>query len=156
VFGISQGVGLLAAVGMGLVLDRVPRLLGVCCAFGLAAAGYLMVALVDDPLGAGMLLAVVLAGIGEAAAVVSAGVLIGQEAPADARGAVLGTFTLSGSVGMVCLTFAGGQVFDWIGPGAPFGLMAAMNAVVVLMAALMYRGSRAARSASLAAESTKA
>lgn len=155
VFGLSQAVGLVAAVGMGLVMDRVPRLLGVCLAFGLAAAGYTLVALIEDPLGAGMLAAVVIAGIGEACAVVSAGVLIGQEAPGDARGAVLGTFSLSGSAGMVCLTFVGGVVFDRIGPGAPFALMAAMNVAVMLTAALLYRASRAP-SIAAAAESRKA
>lgn len=139
VFGISQGVALLWSLAMGFILDRVPRLTGVCLGFGLAAAGYTMLGMVDDPLGRSMILAAVVAGLGEASAVVSAGVLIGQEAPAAMRGAVIGTFGLSGSIGMICLTVAGGQVFDSIGPGAPFLMMGGVN-LLVFLAALLVRG----------------
>ncbi len=130
VFGISQAVGLLWSFGMGLVLDRLPRLAGVAIAFAAAAVGYLALGLVDDPLGGAMILAVIVAGLGEASAVVSAGTLIGQEAPAEDRGAVLGTFTLAGSTGQILLTVAGGQLFDVVGPHAPFVLMGAVNLLV--------------------------
>lgn len=130
VFGISQAVGLLWSFGMGLVLDRLPRLAGVAIAFAAAAVGYLALGLVDDPLGGAMILAVIVAGLGEASAVVSAGTLIGQEAPAEDRGAVLGTFTLAGSIGQILLTVAGGQLFDVVGPHAPFVLMGAVNLLV--------------------------
>lgn len=130
VFGIAQGIGLVWAPVMGMILDRVPRLTGVCLAFGLAAVGYGALGMVDDPLGRGMIFAALAAGIGEASAVVSAGVLIGQEAPAAARGAVIGTFGLAGSLGMICLTTAGGQVFDAIGPHAPFAMMGLVNLLV--------------------------
>ncbi|QOJ31935.1 MAG: MFS transporter [Gammaproteobacteria bacterium] len=130
VFGISQAVGLLWSFGMGLVLDRLPRLAGVAIAFAAAAVGYLALGLVDDPLGGAMILAVIVAGLGEASAVVSAGTLIGQEAPAEDRGAVLGTFTLAGSSGQILLTVAGGQLFDVVGPHAPFVLMGAVNLLV--------------------------
>jgi MFS family permease len=139
VFGIAQGVALLWAFAMGFILDRVPRLAGVCIAFGLAAIGYSALGLVDDPLGRGMIWAAVLAGIGEASAVVSAGVWIGQEAPATNRGAVFGTYGLCGSLGMICLTYAGGQVFDGIGPNAPFLMMGAVNGVVLVAALATWR-----------------
>jgi MFS family permease len=129
---------------MGLLLDRLPRLLGVSLAFGLAAVGYLLIGIVEDPLGGLMLGAVIIAGIGEAGAVVSAGVLIGQEAPQGARGAVLGTFALSGAIGMVGLTFAGGQLYDRVGPGAPFVLMAIVNALVMLASLGVHRRATAA------------
>jgi MFS family permease len=134
VFGIAQGVALLWSFVMGLILDRVPRLTGVCIGFALAAVGYTMLGLVEDPLGRSMILASMLAGIGEASAVVSAGVLIGQEAPAAFRGAVFGTYGLAGSAGMICLTFMGGQVFDSVAPSAPFLMMGVVNAVVVVAA----------------------
>ncbi len=146
VFGISQGVGLLWSLGMGLVLDRVPRLLGVASAFALGGAGYLMVGLAADPLGVGMLVAVAMAGIGEASAIVSAGVLIGQEAPGHARGAVLGTFSLVGSIGMMGLTFAGGYLFDHIAPGAPFVMMGVVN-LLVCAATLRVQSTAARRQA---------
>jgi MFS family permease len=132
VFGAAQLMALAWAFVMGLILDRVDRLAGACLGFGLAAAGYTILGLVDDPLGSGMVATAMLAGIGEASAVVCAGVLIGQEAPAPVRGTVFGTFSLAGSFGMICLTFAGGQAFDAIAPGAPFLMMGAVNAVVVV------------------------
>jgi MFS family permease len=139
VFGIAQGVALLWALAMGFILDRVPRLGGVSLAFGLGTLGYTMLGMVDDPLGRGMILAAIAAGIGEASAVVSAGVLIGQEAPAPARGVVIGTFGLCGSVGMICLTFLGGQVFDGVGPHAPFVMMGIVNGAVMLAALAVWR-----------------
>jgi nitrate/nitrite transporter NarK len=78
-----------------------------------------------------MILAAMLAGIGEASAVVSAGVLIGQMAPAPIRGTVIGTASLAGSLGMICLTFAGGQLFDAMAPSAPFAMMGMVNFAVV-------------------------
>ncbi len=138
VFGIAQGVALLWSFAMGVILDRIARLTGVCLAFGLAAFGYLLLGTVDDPLGRGMIFAAVVAGLGEASAVVSAGVLIGQEAPAAVRGTVIGTFGLAGSVGMICLTFAGGRIFDSVGPGAPFLMMGSVN-LLVFFAALVVR-----------------
>ncbi len=139
VFGISQSVGLLWSFGMGLLLDRLPRMAGVALAFAAAAAGYLALGLVDDALGSAMIIAVIVAGLGEASAVVSAGTLIGQEAPAEDRGAVLGTFTLAGSSGQILLTVAGGQLFDAVGPHAPFVLMGCVNLLVFAAAFAAWR-----------------
>ncbi|MDH5276035.1 MAG: MFS transporter [Gammaproteobacteria bacterium] len=134
IFGIAQGVALIWSFVMGYILDRIPRLTGVCLAFVLAGLGYSALGQVDDPFGAWMLPAAILAGLGEASAVVAAGVLIGQEAPASIRGTVIGTFGLCGSLGIICLTFAGGQVFDAFGRNAPFAMMGIVNLAVVGMA----------------------
>lgn len=138
VFGLAQSVALLWSLVMGFILDRIPRLTGVVVAFGLAALGYGALGLVPDPLGPGMLPAAVLAGIGEASAVVAAGTFIGQEAPAANRGVVLGTFGVSGALGMLVLTLGGGQVYDQIGGGAPFAMMGVVN-LAVAVAALAVR-----------------
>lgn len=144
VFGIAQGVALLWSLVMGVILDRAPRLPGVCIGFALAAAGYATLGLVADPLGRSMIYAAILAGIGEASAVVSAGVLVGQEAPARIRGTVIGTFALAGSAGMICLTFLGGQLFDAVAPGAAFAMMGAVNFAVFVAAVLVSVQSRSA------------
>lgn len=143
VFGIAQGVALIWSFAMGMILDRVPRLTGVCLGFALATAGYATLGLVDDPLGRPMIYAAILAGIGEASAIVCAGVLIGQEAPPAYRGVVFGTYGLAGSVGMICLTSLGGWVFDAVAPSAPFVLMAAVNGLVVAGGLLVRRQGRA-------------
>jgi MFS family permease len=139
IFGIAQGMALLWSPVMGLILDRIPRLTGVCVAFGLAGIGYSALGQVEDPFGPWMLPAAMLAGVGEASAVVAAGVLIGQEAPAEKRGTLIGVFGLCGSLGIVCLTFAGGLVFDAFGRSAPFVMMGIVN-FVVLAAAVRVRG----------------
>lgn len=131
IFGISQGFALLWSLAMGVILDRVPRLTGVCVAFGIAGLGYSALGQVDDPFGSWMLPAAILAGIGEASAVVAAGVLIGQEAPAAIRGTLIGVYGLCGSLGIVCLTYVGGQVFDSIGRSAPFVMMGIVNFAVL-------------------------
>lgn len=138
IFGTAQLVALLWSPVMGWILDRVPRLTGVAIAFGLAGTGYSLLGQVDDPFGPWMLPAAILAGIGEASAVVAAGVLIGQEAPAASRGTLLGVFGLCGSLGIICLTFAGGQVFDLFGRSAPFVMMGLVN-FAVLAATLRVR-----------------
>jgi len=134
IFGSAQGVALIWSFVMGYILDRIPRLTGVCLAFFLAGLGYSALGQVDDPFGPWMLPAAILAGLGEASAVVAAGVLIGQEAPAPLRGTVIGTFGLCGSLGIICLTFAGGQVFDTFGRHAPFAMMGIVNLAVVALA----------------------
>lgn len=141
IFGIAQGVALLWSFAMGMILDRVPRLTGVCLAFALAGSGYSLLGQVDDPFGRWMLPAAALAGIGEASAVVAAGVLIGQEAPALARGTLIGVFGLCGSLGIVCLTYAGGLVFDAYGRSAPFIMMGLVNFAVLAVALRVRRRS---------------
>ena len=66
------------------------------------------------------------------------GVLIGQEAPAKSRGAVLGTYSLMGAVGIMLLTFVGGILFDRLGRTAPFTMMGCIN-LAVFAAALILR-----------------
>ena len=116
--------------------------MGIGIAFALASVGYFAVAMVTDPLGPMMLVAAILVGIGEVSAVISAGVLIGQVAPEGNKGTVFGTFGLAGSLGIVTLTFIGGQVFDAYGADAPFLMMGVVNAVVVGVVALFFYRTR--------------
>ncbi|MDJ0929294.1 MAG: MFS transporter [Gammaproteobacteria bacterium] len=154
-FGLSQAAGLLWSFPIGFILDRLQRMTAMCVAFGLASVGYFALGQIDNPFGSAMLVACVLAGMGESSAVVAAGVLIGQEAPARSRGAVLGTFSLMGAFGIMLLTFTGGVVFDAIGQTAPFTMMAIINFAVLLAAlTLRLREGRAVGPASTQSESS--
>jgi len=133
-FGLSQLAGLLWAYPVGIILDRLPRMAAMCVAFGLATIGYLALGQIEDPYGPLMIVACVLVGMGESSAVVAGGVLIGQEAPAASRGAVLGTFSLMGALGIMLLTFAAGFAFDRIGQTAPFTMMGFVNLAVFFAA----------------------
>jgi MFS family permease len=130
-FGTSQLMGLLWAFPMGILIDRLRRMTGMRIAFGLAAIGYLFLGSLDAPIGAAVLIACVLAGMGESSVLVAGGVMIGQSAPAKYRGAVLGTFGLFGAVGVMILALAGGYLFDAVGPGAQFVMMGIINLIVV-------------------------
>ena len=136
-FGFSQGISLLWGLTMGVILDKMNRMNGMCLAFALAALGYFSLGQISDPFGSLMLLACVLVGIGEAAAIVSGGVLIGQEAPGKVRGVVLGTYSLVGGIGMLVIVFAGGYLFDLVGKTAPFIMMGFINLAVFIAAMLM-------------------
>ena len=138
IFGITSGAALIWPLFMGVILDKVPRLIAVVFAFTLASGGYMSLALVDDPLAGAMIAAAILAGVGEASVLISAGTLVGQAAPAESRGAVLGTFGFAGSLGIVVLTFVGGRLFDTFGPDATFLMMSGVNAVVALGTVVLF------------------
>lgn len=142
IFGVVAACGLFWPFVIGQVLDRIPRLVAMGIAFALAAIGYIAVGLVTDPLGPMMYVAAILVGIGEVSAILGAGVLIGQVAPEGHKGTVFGTGGFAGSLGIVTLTFAGGQVFDAYGAEAPFLMMGAVNALVVGVVVLFIYGMR--------------
>ncbi|MYA31005.1 MAG: MFS transporter [Gammaproteobacteria bacterium] len=139
IFGFVAVCGLVWPFVIGAILDRVPRLVGIGISFVIASIGYGSVALIDDPLGPMMWVAAFLLGIGQASAIISAGVLIGQVAPEGYKGTVFGASNLAGSAGIVTLTFFGGLLFDAYGASSPFILVGAMNAFVAVVTWLMYR-----------------
>ncbi|KAJ4373963.1 hypothetical protein N0V83_002702 [Neocucurbitaria cava] len=49
------------------------------------------------------------------------------------KGSIAGTYSLLGGFGILILTKAGGALFDSSGPGAPFYMMAAFNAVLLVV-----------------------
>lgn len=142
-FGILQLAAMLWAPAMGWLVDRLRRLDGLCLALALAGTGYLLMGQMTQPFDAGFIPFAVLLGIGEMSVIVAAGALLGQEAPLENRGPVIGFYNAVGGVGILFATFVGGQVFDAIGRTAPFSLMGLLN-LVLLAAALLVRV-RAAR-----------
>ncbi|MFQ5634599.1 MAG: MFS transporter [Gammaproteobacteria bacterium] len=145
--GITMPALLLAnwiwAPAFGFVLDRINRVFGLCIAMTLAAIGYFAIAWIENPYDMpAMMTATFVLGIGEISAVVAGNALLGQEAPARIRGAAVGVFGLVGTMGILFATLLGGRVFDVIGYGAPFGMMAGVNAIVAVWALLVF--SRAA------------
>jgi MFS family permease len=137
--GITMSALLLAnwiwAPVFGYLLDRISRVTGLLIAMSLASIGYFCIGLVDDPYDMSVMLpATFVLGIGEISAVIAGNALLGQEAPAQIRGAAVGVFGLVGTLGILFATYAGGQVFDQIGYSAPFTMMAGVNALVVVWA----------------------
>jgi len=136
---IIQGSSLLWAPIWGIVLDKVDRLTAVAVALIIASAGYLWVGFSPSPIVIAFIPAAILLGIGEFSAIMSGAALVGQVAPEDIRGSVIGLFNVCGSIGILCITLVGGVVFDMWMPGAPFVVVGILNLFVCIVAALVRR-----------------
>ena len=122
---------------MGMICDRINRTSAVAIGFGLAAVGYLWLGAIDDPFSPGslILLACIATGIGETSTVVSSAALLGQEAPPQYRGAVVGVYNKSGAIGIMLATIVGGLLVDRLQvPNAPFTMMGGCNLIILLAA----------------------
>jgi MFS family permease len=137
-FVVSQTVALFWAPVIGLILDRVNRVTGIIIAMGLASVGYLGTALLTTPIGGSALLIFSVLGIGQVSALITSQALIGQEAPAAERGAVVGVFSFFGAIGILFASSVGGRLFDAWAPFAPFVIMGIAN-LVLLIAAIAVR-----------------
>lgn len=143
--GIIQGSILFWAPVWGLILDRIDRLTAVCMAMLVAACGYMLVGLASSPVGLAFIPSALLLGCGEIGAILSGQALVGQEAPEEIRGSVIGLFMLVGGIGLLTIGSVGGWVFDAWMPGGIFILVACANAIV-FVAALLLRVAETRRS----------
>lgn len=133
-FGIIQASGLVWAYFIGVISDRVDRITGLCVALILATSGYLLIGLVENPLGGAMIPAAVLVGMGEVSVLITGATVLGEETRPKNRGAVVGVFGLLGALGILFATYIGGIVFDHIGRSAPFIMMALLNFLLLIAA----------------------
>jgi MFS family permease len=133
-FAAATGAGLVWLPVMGYMLDKVNRVTGTIICMTLAALGFLFTDMVEDPLAKESLIFFILLGIGQISAFVGAATLIGQEAPKESRGAVVGLFNMSGAVGILFCTAVGGRLYDSVGPHAVFELVGTLSVLVVIYA----------------------
>ncbi|MGD8274604.1 MAG: MFS transporter [Thiohalocapsa sp.] len=131
IFVIAQIAALLWAPVMGPILDRMDRVTGLAICMVLAAVGNLALILLDDPYGDYRLVFFILQGIGQISVFLAAQSLIGQEAPQNQRGSVLGAFNISGAIGILIITAVGGRLFDAVDPRAPFVVVGSINVLLV-------------------------
>jgi MFS family permease len=71
-------------------------------------------------------------GVAEISAFVSSQALVGERAPAERRGAIIGLFCVSGAIGILIGTAGGGWLFANFGPSTPFVLFGVLNGVLFL------------------------
>ncbi|MGK0498965.1 MAG: MFS family permease [Oceanicoccus sp.] len=121
----------------GLILDKIDRLTAVVIAMGLATIGYLWVGFSPNPISAAFIPAAIMLGIGEFSAILAGITLVGQEAPKEIRGSVVGLFNFCGSLGILCISLIGGYAFDAWRPGAPFIIVGIINAFILIIALLV-------------------
>ncbi|MEZ5474386.1 MAG: MFS transporter [Steroidobacteraceae bacterium] len=136
---IVQSAALLWAGVFAWISSRLDRVTALILAMVLAVVGYTAFALVDDPNSSDALVAAVLLGIGQMSAILSSQVLIGQEAPRETIGSVLGVYGFFGAIGILFVSVAGGMLFDSWWPGSPFMIMAAANSVLLIWALAVRR-----------------
>jgi hypothetical protein len=65
--------------------------------------------------------------------------LIGQEAPAEHRGSIIGMFSFFGAAGVMFVTSVGGRLFDAIDPSAPFVMVGSINTLLFVAAIFVSR-----------------
>ena len=133
-FALVMLIALLWAPIMGVINDRIDRTTAMAGSLAIAAVGYSMLGVIPDPLGGWMYPAAALLGIGQMSVVSASQTLIGQESPKAMRGAVTGMFSLFGAAGILSVSFFGGQLFDSVGPTAPFVGVGIINGLLFLLA----------------------
>jgi len=141
IFAVAQVFGLFWSPIMGIIIDRVNRVSAVIFGMGLASIGYTSMYFVDDPTNRVYWVLFAVLGIGQISAFFGSQALIGQEAPVQERGAVVGFFSGSGAVGILVATSIGGILFDtWMLTG-PFVFVGVLNFFVFVFAVIVYRKS---------------
>lgn len=134
IFVVIQITATLWAVTVISFIDRVDRVLFMAVASALACGSYVWFGLVDDPFKPAMFIAAVFLGVGEMSGILASQSLVGQAAPERGRGAVIGVFTLCGSVGILFAAVVGGTLFDVWRPSAPYVVMGCLSGVLCLVA----------------------
>ncbi|WGL16840.1 MFS transporter [Microbulbifer bruguierae] len=130
---------LVGSILMGQIADRISRVAAVALASGLAAVVYGGVFMINDPTADWVMILLWAMGIAEISAFVSSQALVGQQAPAAQRGAVIGFFGVAGAVGILVGTSGGGLLFAHVSPSAPFVLFGLLNGVVCLWSLVLLR-----------------
>ena len=133
--GMAQGMALLGAPVFGILADKLDRVSALSVALCVSGIGYGSTFFVSDPFGGQMIFCAIFIGLGEVGCIITSGVLIAQQSPESKRGAIIGTFNLSGAIGILVASVAGGWLFDhWREPGpfVAFGLLAIAMAAAAM------------------------
>jgi MFS family permease len=147
--GMFVGVCSLAAVVwaplFGFIADKIDRLTLCVIGFGLAALGYAWLGMLDNVLSFAVVIpTLILVGVGQSSTQLACTVLLGEECPAAYRGSVFGVQAFFGAIGILAISWGGGQLFDLVGPASPFLAVAVANACVFGAAAVLRMRERAA------------
>ncbi len=138
IIAISYTAALFGAPLFGVMTDRMRRTTALSVTLLIAVVGYGGTIFVSNPFGGAMIALAVVIGLSEVGCVITSGVLVAQQAPEKIRGSVIGVFNLSGAVGILVASKAGGYLFDYWRPAGPFVLFA-LVALAVLVWSLSIR-----------------
>jgi MFS family permease len=144
-FALAQVFATFWALVVIAFIDKLDRVLALALAMVIAAASYIAIGLIEDPLGTNMYYASAFMGIGEMSGILASQSLVGQVAESRSRGAIIGVFSMFGAAGILLATFFGGILFDAWRPSAPYLLVGAGDAVLALFAFHVYLKTRERR-----------
>lgn len=146
---VAQLAGMIWGPLFGVLMDRLDRVTALALAMALAALGYMVIGLQHDPISSSIFPLIVLLGVGELSAILAGQALLGQQAPRDFRGSVIGLAGVCGAVGVLTATSLGGWLYDVWRPGGPFVMMGVVNLLVFLVAVAVRMRVGPVRAASL-------
>ena len=139
--GAILGVGAIAQLLFGFLIGYLVDLIGkkrsrvdslaVAAFIGIIAYGTMF--FITDPLGKGLMLAMILLAVAQIFGIIASQVFITQQARAEIRGSVIGFFGVCGALAQIILASVGGFMFDKWSPNAPFVLVAILNVVLLLL-----------------------
>ncbi|MCH1930394.1 MFS transporter [Shewanella sp. A25] len=130
---------LVGSILTGYLSDKVSRITAVSIASGLAGCVYGAMYFVRDPSATSVFPLLFVMGIAEISAFVSSQALVGEQAPAKRKGAVIGLFGVAGAVGILLATTGGGFLFAHLSPSSPFVLFGLLNSIVFIWSLLLSR-----------------
>ncbi|KXI30430.1 MFS transporter [Paraglaciecola hydrolytica] len=133
------GGALVGSILTGYISDKVTRISAVSIASGLAGCVYSAMYFVSDPTASWVFPLLFVMGIAEISAFVASQALVGEQAPKDRKGAVIGLFGVAGAVGILLATTGGGYLFGHVSPSSPFVLFGVLNLVVFVWSLILSR-----------------
>jgi MFS family permease len=137
-FGVTQLAGLIWTPIMGIILDRYNRVAVLTFGCFLGFVGFACMFFVQDPFDNAYLPFFLMLGIAQISCFLSSQALIGQEAPVETRGAVIGAFGFCGAVGILFFTGLGGMLFDKWMYAAPFVFVGFASGILGLFGFWVY------------------
>jgi MFS family permease len=136
---IANASGVVFALVFGLLLDRVNRITAGAIAMAIACIGYLAGGFIGDPTSPWIAPVAILLGLGQICSIVASQTVLGQEAPKEVRGAVFGFAGICASLGILLTNGLGGWLYDAVGKGSPFFLIAAVNLAIMIFGIALLR-----------------
>ena len=133
-FALIQVASLLWGPVYGYLLDRFDRLFYTVIALFMAGFGYVALGFIENPLADNVYVVCILVGMGQISVILATQSVIGQEAPVDRRGTVIGIAAFCGTIGIFLTSLVGGLVYDMWMPSAPMVVFGALNLLVMLPA----------------------
>jgi MFS family permease len=143
--GAILGIGAISQLLFGFLIGYLIDLIGkkrsrvdslaVAAIIGVIAYGTMF--FIANPLGNGMLFAMILLAIAQIFGIIASQVFITQQARPEIRGSVIGFFGVCGAFAQIVLAYIGGFMFDKWSPNAPFILVAILNIILLLLCLIL-------------------